>query len=514
MHRMIPLAVQPGLIKDDTAFKVAHAGYVEINNMRPRDGCMEVIGGWRLLIAKQLQGKCRGIFSFEDYNDRKNIAIATHSHLYIYRDNQIYDITPADYTGGNDSFTGSSGFGTGRFGEGTFGTPRDTLNTAHLVTTWSLAVYNQWLIASPRGGKIYVWKNDVAQRAVVLENSPAQNLAVRVTAQRQVISYGCNEESSGQFNPRCIRHSDIEDATTWNTASSNSAREHILSDYGKIKCAVDFGDDALVFTNKNVYYERYVGTANQLYVWNRLGKNHGIAGPNAVGTIGSKAIWLAPDATFRSLEQGGLPIPAPVPIDQHLENVLVEDQIEKVYCATITSFNEYWWFYPHRDDGDENSRYVAINADKGEWFEGKLARTAWTETGYKTLPVAVSADGYIYEHEYVEETGGYSAAGNPIEASCRTGDFSIENSNRVIQIQGLRPDIKDQVGQVCLRIWSKDYPQSEPRLIHTVYLNKGQEKADFRATGRILQLEWCVNGNHTRARLGRPIFQVATRGKR
>ena len=227
------------------------------------------------------------------------------------------------------------------------------------------------------------------------------------------------------------------------------------------------------------------------------------------------AIWLGPDLTFRLLEQGGLPQPAPVPVDQHLEDIVVKDQVEKIYCGTLTQFNEYWWFYPHKDEGGENTRYLALSAGQGEWFEGKMDRTAWVETGTESLPVAVSGEGYLYEHEYVDNTtGAYSAAGNPLEAACRTGDFYVDYGRNVVSIQGIQPDVKDQYGDLHLNLYAKDYPQSKPRLVQSVVMTPHQEKVDFRAQGRILQLEYVATGNHTRARIGTPVFEVQSRGRR
>ena len=182
MRRLVPLAVQPGLIKDDTPFKVGQAGVHRSKQHAPTRGVV-----WRLLAAGDCSSARKSTVKHErclrltTIQTEKTIAIGTHSHLYVFRENQIFDITPADYTGGNENFTGTSGFGTGRFGKGTFGTARETLNTAQLLTTWSLAVHGEWLIASPRGGKIYVWKNDTSQRATILENAPVQNLGVRVS---------------------------------------------------------------------------------------------------------------------------------------------------------------------------------------------------------------------------------------------------------------------------------------------------------------------------------------------
>ena len=43
-------------------------------------------------------------------------------------------------------------------------------------------------------------------------------------------------------------------------------------------------------------------------------------------------------------------------------------QQEKIFCSSISQFNEIWWFYPHEDDGNECSRYYAFSISEGRWF--------------------------------------------------------------------------------------------------------------------------------------------------
>ena len=71
------------------------------------------------------------------------------------------------------------------------------------------------------------------------------------------MAFGCNEEASGVFNPRCIRFSDIEDPTDWTSTATNNADEFILQGSGIIVGAQLVGDYIFVWTNNEMYLGTY-----------------------------------------------------------------------------------------------------------------------------------------------------------------------------------------------------------------------------------------------------------------
>ena len=162
---LIPLDVAPGLVQDESSFKVRQGGYRSINNMRPHRDGLEVIGGWEFLTTSTVSGKCRGGHCWRDDNGEVNFAFGTHSNLYVLVGGALYDITPADFVAGNENGFGGGGFGSGTYGTGAFGVATEGI---YYPQTWTLDNREGWLIANPRGGKIYVWKNDTSADAVEL----------------------------------------------------------------------------------------------------------------------------------------------------------------------------------------------------------------------------------------------------------------------------------------------------------------------------------------------------------
>ena len=104
------LQYSPGVVKDITDYSAGKNGpyWIDSDHVRFKNGYPEKIGGWLKDVINgltpsgsgsdvetKLQGVARRMVfwrSFTDGEDR--IIVGTHTHLYIVRDNYLYDITP------------------------------------------------------------------------------------------------------------------------------------------------------------------------------------------------------------------------------------------------------------------------------------------------------------------------------------------------------------------------------------------------------------------------------------
>lgn len=638
--QLIPLDVQPGLIQDETSFKVRQGGYKSINNMRPHRGGLEVIGGWELRSTETLTGLCRGGHCWRDDNNEINTAFGTHSKLYVLRGGKLYDITPTDFVAGNQNGFGGGGFGAGTYGTGTYGVQTEGI---YYPLTWTLDNREGWLIANPRGGKIYVWKNDetavavelagrtsiydadftsyadqaafdvdytrgtgwtfdaandeadcdgtqtgdsdleytvtgltaleryrvtitfdsrsagsisavgntsegtassaesgtvavvfiatttshdVKARAdadwvgsvtdVTVEQMGAPEIveSILVTATGQICAYGCEEELEVTQNARCVRWCDIQTSLVngfddWTSKSTNSAGGYILRNSGRLLRAKEVGQIIGVWTDEGMFWQTFIGDPANMWNFDRAGTNCGLVGPNAVDVVGSQAFWGGPDFVFYVASFGGEPLALPAPIDQTFQDAQVNSQQEKIYCSSLSQFNEVWWFYPHEDDGNECSRYYAFSISEGKWFQGVMDRTCMIDSAPFDHPVAVGADGTLYTHER-----GNTAAGDAISWHAETSDIYLQESGQVVQMRGMRPDLHDQGGAVTFTVKTKQYPQGDQTTHTPEVITVGQDKADFRVSGAIVALRWESDLVGARCRLGKPIFDVIQRGRR
>ena len=102
--------MKPGIVKDVTPYAAGKAGpyWIDGNNVRFRNGYATKIGGWQNDViygtdssnaadydtAIALQGAPREINFWRGLDGVDRMAVGTHSHLYIIRDQAAYDITP------------------------------------------------------------------------------------------------------------------------------------------------------------------------------------------------------------------------------------------------------------------------------------------------------------------------------------------------------------------------------------------------------------------------------------
>ena len=295
----------------------------------------------------------------------------------------------------------------------------------------------------------------------------------------------------------------------WTSKSTNSAGGYVLRNSGRLLRAKEVGQIIGVWTDEGMFWQTFIGDPANMWSFDRAGTNCGLVGPNAVDVVGSQAFWCGPDFVFYGVSFGGEPLALPAPIDQTFQDAQVASQQEKIYCSSLSQFNEVWWFYAHEDDGTECSRYYAFSISEGKWFSGIMDRTCMIDSAPFDHPVAISSTGTIYTHER-----GNTAAGDAISWHAETSDIYLQESGQVVQMRGMRPDLHEQGGAVTFTVKTKQYPQGDETTHTPEVIVASQDKADFRVSGAIVALRWESDLVGARCRLGKPIFDVIQRGRR
>jgi hypothetical protein len=494
-----------GLVSDDTIYSVP-GSWASGTNMRPHQGRMETIGGWEAAFVTILTGVCRNAHNWTNAAGVVNIAFGTHSGLQVYDGGIVATITPSGLAAGAIDTSGAGpGYGSGTYGSGTYSTPF----TAYILRTWSLDTWGETLLGVPRGGTLYQWNNNTSVVAQQITQAPDNITCMLVTPERQVLALGCNEEISNDFNGLCIRGCDIEDLTDWTTSSSNNAFEHILEGGGMILTGKLVGPVVGVWTDNGLHQGTFLGNPDQTYRFDRVGVNCGTIGPNAVTVHNGVAYWVGRDRKFRAWTPGTRPIILECPIwDDFAEN-LHSSQAAKIVAVGNSRFDEVWFFYPDARDGNENSRFIAfaITAMEGlKWFRGDVGRTAACDAGVLSHPLAVTVDGHVYYHEL-----GSDADGDELAWTIRSAAQYLDEAQRVLQVQRVRSDFKDQEETVSLTAYVRSHPQAPASTKGPFALPAGAEKKDLRFSGAIVELEFS-GSNH--ARFGKPTFDALVTGQR
>lgn len=416
----------------------------------------------------------------------------------------IQKLVTGNFIPGQIDGTGGAGYGTGAYGVGPYGVPS---TVDYFPLTWSFGAFGSWLLANPRNQGIYVWKNDVTQKAVALANAPTQVTYMLTLPQRQVMALGCNQEVGNYFNPRAIRWSDIEDPTVWTTLSSNNAGEYILEGGGRIVAGRVVGDYVFVWTDVALYLGRFIGAPDQTWAFEKLGDNCGLIGPGAAAVVDQRAVWISPDHQFWQCGLGGVPSIVDCPIWSEFKDNLALGQNDKIVASTISTYREVFWGYADARDGLEVSRQITLGANG--WYNGRLARTAVCDSDPTEFPVMVDFAGNIYWHEK-----GASADGANLTGFIESNDVYLGDADGGLLVNGCWPDIKDQIGVMKLTIFTRENPQAVERTHGPWALSPGQGRRSFRLSGRIARVRFDFDSAPAYARGGKFEFDIAAVGGR
>lgn len=500
---LVPFQPPPGLVSDDTTF-ASPGRYSDASLIRWYEGNWQVQGGWEKLTVDNLGGVCRTVLPWTDNIGTLNVGFGMHNGLKVWLGGDLFDITPTTFVEGQIDGTGGAGYGTGAYGVGTYGSPS---TAQYYPLTWSFGTFGQNLIANPRGQGIFTWDNDVTHKATALTNAPTEVTFTITVPQRQVMALGCNEEISGDFNPRCIRWSDIENDTVWTTASDNNAGEYILEGGGRIVGGRVVGDFVVVWTDSDIYLGQYIGDPGETWRFTKAGKG-GLIGPNASVVTAQSVEWISPDAQFWSYTVGGQPTPLECPIRKAFADNIATGQSDKIVAASCASYREVRWFYPDGRDGLENSRDITLSAG-GLWCRGLLARTAYVDAGPSVSPIGCSSDGAAYWHER-----GQSGDGAAIPWFVESTDFYLSEASANLYIKGVWPNFKDQRGGIAMTLIMREHPQAVDRVNGPYMLSPGQEKKSLRCSGRVARVRLSGSSVPAYARMGKLEFDVEQVGGR
>tara|TARA_R110002095_G_scaffold23782_1_gene25014 strand:- start:100 stop:864 length:765 start_codon:yes stop_codon:yes gene_type:complete len=167
-----------------------------------------------------------------------------------------------------------------------------------------------------------------------------------------------------------------------------------------------------------------------------ISQNVTIVGPNAVTAMGDAVFWMG-NNTFYTYNGRVSTLPCPV------RNFIFQDlnfsERDKFFAATNYEFNEVMFFYVSVGSEDVN-KYVIYNIQDQVWYTGTLPRTAWIDRSIREFPIAVSPDGYIFQHDDGLDDGSETPAVG-MNSFIESSDFEIGEGDRFQFISRIIPDL-------------------------------------------------------------------------
>jgi hypothetical protein len=401
------------------------------------------MGGWRKRSSQQMTGMCRGFLNWRDNSATRWTGLGTHSKLYAMSESgTIKEITPSGFTAGVADAIVKTGYGYSDYGKFSYGVARPDLGSITPATTWSMDTWGEYLIAcSNADGKLYEWQLGFTTPtlAAVITNAPTSNKAVLVTAERIMFALGAGG------NPRKVQWCDQENNTLWTPAADNQAGDYELATPGTLIAGKRVKGINLLFTDVDVHTAQYVG-APFVYGFEKAGSGCGLISAQSVAAIDTAAIWMS-KAGFWIYD--GYVKPLPSDVSDYVFGNMNFNQSSKVYAVHNSQYGEIWWYYPS-SGSNENDSYVTFNYRENHWNIGTLARTAGTDAGVFTNPMAVSTDGYVYEHEV-----GFSYDSASVYAE--SGPVQLGNGDNIMSVRQVVPD-EQTLGEAVVSFKTRNYP--------------------------------------------------------
>jgi hypothetical protein len=396
----------------------------------------------------------------------------------------IYEITVGTGASGV-----ANGWGTSTWGGEAWGTPRTQSTFVQELRTWSLDNWGEDLIASPRGGQVYLWDKSVGlgSRATVIAEAPLTNLKVLVSPEnRQLISLGAHNGTSP--DPLFIAWTDNEDYTIWIPDPSNTAGDKRLDQGSEIVAGIPTRVGILIFTDRSVHIMQATG-GTQIYSFRQVGSGISIAGPAAATDANGIVYFMG--ATNFYVYDGSLRV-LPCPVWTHVfdkedsPRALNREQAFSTFCSHSKDFNEVWWFYPSQGNST-NDQYVVYNYLENVWYFGEMERASFHDfSPFVELPFGFDNEGNLYTHE-----DGTDAAGDPMNSFIESGDMNIAEGDELMHVSKLIPDFVRITGSVDVKLKGRKYPQKSAfeKGPYTATINTPEMGVRMRARQMALRIE-------------------------
>ena len=342
---------------------------------------------------------------------------------------------------GLDTTVLGPGWGAGTWGRFTWGSAAGSL-AGQTLRLWYADNFGEDLIFNIADGAIYYWdaSGALTDRAVLLSSrtgasdvpTVARKLLVS-EVDRHVLAFGANPIGTGDQDPLLIRFSSQESSVDWTPTSTNTAGDIRLSQGSEIVTAVRTSRQILIWTDRSLHSIQFIGPPFT-FGTALLGDNVRIAGPNAVVSVNDSVFWMGQENFYR---YDGRIQPVPCTVRDYIFSDINRNQSFKIYCGSLASQTEVWWFYPSASS-EECDRYVVYNYGENTWYYGTLTRTVWNDraTGQRSYPQAVGTDGYVYDHER-----GLDADGSALESYVQSSDFDLDDGDKFTLVRRILPDL-------------------------------------------------------------------------
>ena len=410
------------------------------------------------------------------------------------------------------------GWGTGSWGENTWNTPRSQGSGVFLQSrVWKLDTFGEDLICQVVNGGIFRWdlSSGLATRAQAISNAPTiSTYALVSTPDRHLVCFGTESDigTPSSQDPMFVRFSNQEDINTFEETATNTAGGQRLTDGSRIVSALRSRGQILIFTDTSIHGMQYVGPP-YTFGFQQLGANCGCIGPHAAVDVNGLAFWMGVEAFYIF---DGTVKKMPCSVQDYVFKDINLVQGTKATAGVNSQFNEVTWWYCSANTNFIN-RFVSYNYLENTWHTGTMARTAWTDIGTYSKPIAAeyfptnaeSTLTTIYgltagRSLMYNQEDGVNGNNSAITAFIQSGYFDLGDGDNMVFMRRFVPDFKNQEGNLTVNLFLRAYPQATEALssLDPYVITPTTQKVDTRARGRQISLKITSNETDTNWRYG------------
>ena len=410
------------------------------------------------------------------------------------------------------------GWGTGSWGENTWNTPRSQGSGVFLQSrVWKLDTFGEDLICQVVNGGIFRWdlSSGTATRAQAISNAPTKSTYALVsTPDRHLVCFGTESDigTPSSQDPMFVRFSNQEDINTFEETATNTAGGQRLTDGSRIVSALRSRGQILIFTDTSIHGMQYVGPP-YTFGFQQLGANCGCIGPHAAVDVNGLAFWMGVEAFYIF---DGTVKKMPCSVQDYVFKDINLVQGTKATAGVNSQFNEVTWWYCSANTNFIN-RFVSYNYLENTWHTGTMARTAWTDIGTYSKPIAAeyfptnaeSTLTTIYgltagRSLMYNQEDGVNGNNSAITAFIKSGYFDLGDGDNMVFMRRFVPDFKNQEGNLTVNLFLRAYPQATEALssLDPYVITPTTQKIDTRARGRQISLKITSNETDTNWRYG------------
>ena len=410
------------------------------------------------------------------------------------------------------------GWGTGAWDESTWNTPRVEGSGVFLQSrVWKLDTFGEDLICQVVNGGIFRWdlSSGTATRAQAISNAPTKSTYALVsTPDRHLVCFGTESDigTPSSQDPMFVRFSNQEDINTFEETATNTAGGQRLTDGSRIVSTLRSRGQILIFTDTSIHGMQYVGPP-YTFGFQQLGANCGCIGPHAAVDVNGLAFWMGVEAFYIF---DGTVKKMPCSVQDYVFKDINLVQGTKATAGVNSQFNEVTWWYCSANTNFIN-RFVSYNYLENTWHTGTMARTAWTDIGTYSKPIAAeyfptnaeSTLTTIYgltagRSLMYNQEDGVNGNNSAITAFIKSGYFDLGDGDNMVFMRRFVPDFKNQEGNLTVNLFLRAYPQATEALssLDPYVITPTTQKIDTRARGRQISLKITSNETDTNWRYG------------